>query len=1041
MRLKNAIYDYEYMTSDALMAELCEQIETAPEFGFDLETTALQPWDGRIRLAQFSFGRKVYVVDFFKVNPDKIMEALSRYRGVMVGQFLKFEQKWLLWHHKVKFGKLFDTYRASNILLNGKTDFSGKPLKHTLYDIYARYNIIPKAQDYQAFDWATPELPVGALDYAAEDVIFMSELREKMKSDIIAANLTDTATVEMNVLLPEAAIELKGMHFNKELWLKTAEENKIKSESLQKELYTLLPNPSNQLQLFQNVATWNLDSNDQLLQSLKKLGIKQRKDITVLNERGFPQIIGEEIVPLENTMEMSLANAVYPNERTEKLVQKVIEYRGISQRLKTFGPEYLKFVNPHTGRLHTSFYGFTGAGRYSSKEPNLQQLPRDKEYRACFEAAPGKWWVAADYKNIEMVIAAEIANDTRLREIFASDDKYLGDAHYITGAAIMGCQPHEVTKEQRQRSKAPNFGFLYGMGAKKMVLYAKAGYGVTFTLEEAQKYRDAFFELYPGIAAWHQKVKNNMNGVCRTVGGRIRYMRPDDYSSFFNTPVQGCLQYKTRVLTNKGYLEIGKLYESNYADKQVWTGTQWASFDVLNRGPCELAEIILSDGTVLPCDTRHKLLKVTDSGYEWVSYSDISNETKVATSIVRSQVFDTPSELPDIKNSCKSTIKAHKPVDFKPEEFWYWIGYYYGDGWKDSVRGSLQYAFGATEVEKVNSCKEYWDSWGVKSRIRSRTHTPHTKESTRYTVEIDSVDLVRWLSEIGIEDATAHTKRLPLRIYQESISNRTAFIKGILDSDGYSPNPQQENPSLHLCNRDLLNDIKILLRTLGVESSLKGPYSYKGFDSYKLSIFNRMLQEAFGNTGIWTRMPSMPTPKFLLTHFIEKYGKTRRKSFSTNSSYVLFRRILSGGTVSIYTLDKLLTLMGWTLDLPIYAYRQVERKVSLGKVEDTYTLSVNNELHRFDSEGVISKNTGADGLKRALRLLYDRYEKELGGQAELVHDVHDEIISETATQDKELIAETRRIKKSSMEEAMRTYVKTIRVQADPADGKNWAETH
>lgn len=953
MRLKNAIYDYEYMTTDALMAELCEQIETAPEFGFDLETTALQPWDGRIRLAQFSFGRKVYIVDFFKVHPEKIIKALQQYRGVMIGQFLKFEQKWMLWHYKVKFGKLFDTYRASNILLNGKTDFSGKPLKHTLYDIYARYNITPKAQDYQAFDWASPELPVGALDYAAEDVIFMSELREKMKSDIIAANLTDTATVEMNVLLPEAAIELKGMHFNKELWLKTAEENKIKSESLQKELYTLLPNPSNQLQLFQNVATWNLDSNDQLLQSLKKLGIKQRKDITVLNERGFPQIIGEEIVPLENTMEMSLANAVYPDERTEKLVQKVIEYRGISQRLKTFGPEYLKFVNPHTGRLHTSFYGFTGAGRYSSKEPNLQQLPRDKEYRACFEAAPGKWWVAADYKNIEMVIAAEIANDTRLREIFASDDKYLGDAHYITAAAVAGCEPHEVPKDGRQKAKPVNFGFVYGMGANKMVLYAKAGYGVTLSKDEAARYRETFFELYQGVYRWHQKVKGSMNGVCRTLGGRIRYMKPDAYNEYFN-----CLDAETEALTTRGWVKGFDLTKDDVLlTKNPETGgLEWHKPEELKLWPDY-------EGPMVEFKSR-SFHAVSTPNHRWLVDSKTKkNNVKVTADI---SVYGDDS----IHRTGVYTKEESKYSD----AFVSLCGWFLTDGslyliknrgtWHVTLCQSVK--ANPSKVQKIDSLLECL-KWGYSKHIWGPTGQCQWHLHNAQSALLQSIFPERRLTMEFLTSISAKQCQL--------------LLESMLDGDG----TRGSKTSFTCASLQQAELFQILCTLSGNSASIT-----------KRDFSNRVSKK-------YESMSNVPKSgvSYTVTIHSRKFAQVTKE-------------------------QKTETIVKVGIWCPI--------------VKNTFFVA-RRSGHVFITGNTPVQGTGADGLKRALRLLYDRYEKELGGQAELVHDVHDEIISETATQDKELIAETRRIKKSSMEEAMRTYVKTIRVQADPADGKNWAETH
>jgi DNA polymerase-1 len=98
----------------------------------------------------------------------------------------------------------------------------------------------------------------------------------------------------------------------------------------------------------------------------------------------------------------------------------------------------------------------------------------------------------------------------------------------------------EVTKADRQLAKAVNFGLLYGMGWKGFRIYARTNYGVDLTAEQAQSYRAAFFQAYPGLVRWHQKVRRAHALETRTLTGRRRLLTRDNPDTWrLNTPVQG----------------------------------------------------------------------------------------------------------------------------------------------------------------------------------------------------------------------------------------------------------------------------------------------------------------------------------------------------------------------------------------------------------------------------------------------------------------------------------------------------------------------
>lgn len=225
------------------------------------------------------------------------------------------------------------------------------------------------------------------------------------------------------------------------------------------------------------------------------------------------------------------------------VVDKLLEYKYYDKALGTF---LLRWERDQVdGRLHPTFnIDTTRTGRTSCENPNLQQVPRDLALRTLFTARPGYQFIEADQSQVELRIAAEYAHEVHMIDIYKHD----GDIHTETAKATTRKQ--EVSKDDRRRAKAVNFGFLYGMSAKKFVDYARESYGVEFTQEEANEYRDRFFARYPGLNPWYAQQKEEclQEGGVYTKFGRFRKL-PEVYSDNFkdksgaerkaiNTPVQ-----------------------------------------------------------------------------------------------------------------------------------------------------------------------------------------------------------------------------------------------------------------------------------------------------------------------------------------------------------------------------------------------------------------------------------------------------------------------------------------------------------------------
>jgi DNA polymerase-1 len=188
----------------------------------------------------------------------------------------------------------------------------------------------------------------------------------------------------------------------------------------------------------------------------------------------------------------------------------------------------------------------TDSGRFSCQSPNLQQVPAEHTapgVRACFAAPPGRALVIADYAQIELRVAAHIAGCTTLRQVFVDGR----DVHRATAAGLARKPEAEVTDHERKLAKAINFGFLFGMGARRFREYAQASYGLELDLAGAERARDAFFRTFPGIAAWHRRVgqlsakARSEDVVVHTILGRRKRFAAGKFSfnSALNIPVQG----------------------------------------------------------------------------------------------------------------------------------------------------------------------------------------------------------------------------------------------------------------------------------------------------------------------------------------------------------------------------------------------------------------------------------------------------------------------------------------------------------------------
>jgi len=199
----------------------------------------------------------------------------------------------------------------------------------------------------------------------------------------------------------------------------------------------------------------------------------------------------------------------------------LIEYRELSKLKSTYVDALPGFINPLTGRIHTSF-NQTGAatGRLSSSDPNLQNIPvrtpRGEAIRRAFVAPPGAMLLTADYSQIELRLLAHLSGDPAFVEAFEQG----GDIHRQTAAIIFGVAQDQVTPEMRARAKTINFGTIYGQGA--FALSRQLG----ITQDDAKRFIEQYFTRFAGVRAWLDRTVAGARekGYVETLFGRRRYI-------------------------------------------------------------------------------------------------------------------------------------------------------------------------------------------------------------------------------------------------------------------------------------------------------------------------------------------------------------------------------------------------------------------------------------------------------------------------------------------------------------------------------------
>jgi DNA polymerase I len=497
--------------------------------GFDTETDSLEAVTAR--LVGFSLavtpGEACYVplghggTDLLAEKPEQIPldAALARIKPLLadesvlkIGQNLKYDMS-VLRQHGLMIAPFDDTMAMSFALDAGRQGHGMDELSKLWLDhepiSYKSLTGTGKSQISFA------EVPVAeATKYAAEDADVTLRLWHHLKLRLSPEKVTRVYELVDRPLVPTLSqMECEGIKVDRSVLSRLSTEFAEQGAVLEKEIHGLAGQP------------FTIGSPQQLGNILfDKLGHKGGK-------KGKSGQYSTDVTVLEDLAGQGV-----------EIAGKVLEWRQLAKLKSTYTDSLQEQINAKTGRVHTS-YSLVGAqtGRLASTDPNLQNIPIrteiGRQIRDAFVAEPGNVILSADYSQIELRLAAHMADVGPLREAFEQGE----DIHARTAQELFG----EVNRDTRGRAKTINFSILYGISRWGLAKRLES------TPEEAQQLIDAYFKRFPGISAYIQETLASVKetGFTTTLFGRKCWFprisspnmaeRQGSERAAINAPIQG----------------------------------------------------------------------------------------------------------------------------------------------------------------------------------------------------------------------------------------------------------------------------------------------------------------------------------------------------------------------------------------------------------------------------------------------------------------------------------------------------------------------
>lgn len=498
-------YSFKAVTTQEELQAVCAELKQKKVFALDTETTGLDSLqDPMIGLSVSATEGTSYYIPFghHTIEPQLTREeVLSSLKPIFEDGTIK---KYL---HHVKFdalvlhaagvtlnGVAFDSMIAANLLTEDWQRISLKYLSEYYFDepmlTFADVVTNQKRKDFSY-------VPIAqATQYAAADahqtLKLTKELERELTDEPVLKKLYDTIEFPLVAVLTQ--MEEDGVFVDVGIVAQLGTRVDKEIELITTEILTSVGKEK---------AEINLNSPKQIEQLLfYELKLPPQKKSAKGTGFSTDQEVLELLAPMHPVPAL------------------ILKYRELFKLKSTYIDALPIYVNPTTGRVHTTFNQVAVAtGRLASSDPNLQNIPASGigvEIRAAFKPEEGHSFISADYSQIELRVLAELSQDKNLVNAFLSNR----DVHTETAALLFGMPFEKVTNEQRQIGKRINFSILYGLtpfGLSKDL-------GIPF--KDAKQYITTYFEQYPGVSAWMEGVveETKKHGYVQTYWGRRRYI-------------------------------------------------------------------------------------------------------------------------------------------------------------------------------------------------------------------------------------------------------------------------------------------------------------------------------------------------------------------------------------------------------------------------------------------------------------------------------------------------------------------------------------
>ena len=547
-------YKVEGVTDYATIEDVCNYCRDKTLLGIDIETSykfqrntykneniykpGLDPYLSRVIMLQIGDLEHIFVIDTRCIDIAPLVPVLQLKSITYVGHNLRFESKHLKHTYGVIFRNIWDTMVVEMNLTNGlQPGYSLAKLSEKylgVQNINKKDLFTKEDEDEEEVVYIDKSTRMGFLHigdtpfnsiqilYGADDIEYPLRIKAIQEKGIGDWNPLQLHKMENEFCLVLADIELRGLHFNPEQWLKVAAEKKIVYERRKKLLddyvvkncpaFTTGPDLFNQ-DVKEYLCNIQWSSSTQVVELFKQLGFcpKEKSKQTHKMEYSVGAKALLKLLPKAYKDEFIKEDVPEKEFKTnEDLIFNYLLLKKSEQAITTFGPDFLKYIHPITGRLHTSYKQILNTGRISSSNPNLQNIPQGKEYRMAFNAPEGYTLVDCDYSAQESRDLAEISGDEAMLDFFNYGDPTFGDDyHSFTATKMFRIIRNDPTliclkkthPDERQAAKAIGFKIAYGAGAFAL----KDDFGVDE--EVAQEFVDGYFAAFPSLQADFENAK------------------------------------------------------------------------------------------------------------------------------------------------------------------------------------------------------------------------------------------------------------------------------------------------------------------------------------------------------------------------------------------------------------------------------------------------------------------------------------------------------------------------------------------------------